>query len=298
MSNNKEDENTNRVNRSYEKIQRVIAAENYDDYLVEYFEQYQTLLSDYHHVISNQFELIQKTIRTCDKQNYHLNQNEPHVKFKDLTAKFYDDIIDIIHYYFQYSHVIGYRINHSMLNDMNNEIMCIDANMQKMKEYITKNTTKHINSSRHERFIESLPDVHSTVTFYDEKHHVINHFEIRNRNKCPTLENNAFKISLHKAEQYMTSDMVKAMKNTNNSNDIEENELISLNHILSIILYCDHQKLHNSLCRANKIQNNEKNHKINEYLMEAVEFFSTTLSVDITVFYHCFSTTCSSDELN
>eukprot|EP01084_Bolivina_argentea_P034106 63111_1 len=349
-------ENTNCDASSCKKIQRVTAAlsfrelvkdeEGFDDYIVEYFEQYKTLLNDYHHIIishipiPNQFELIYKIItrltkgkcdiRTCkwfkrSQQKHHLNQNKSHIKFKDLTATFYHDILDNIHCYFQHSYDIGYRIHNSMLNDINNEhkqIMYTDVNIQKIKEHITKNTTKHNNSSRHERFIDSLSDVHSTILLDDEKHPVINHFEIgnryhkqnRNRNKYTTLkeeilnnamhplQNNTFKISLHKAEQYMASDVVKAMKNTSN-NDIEENEPISLNHILSIILYCDHQKLHNSLCRAFKVQNNENNHKINEYwnwytyLMESVEFFGNVLSAD-NGFYYCFSTTYSSDELN
>eukprot|EP01084_Bolivina_argentea_P126277 223617_1 len=275
-----------------------------------------------------------------NQQNNYTQDNQPTDTHSLFYNHILDNIHCLFQHSHDIGYRINYHdmLDSNEENKNENPVTNIDNNMLKMKEHITKiRTTNKISDAspaRYTRFGDSLTGNPSKKIWDDEEYPVMNYYELGNtyyfgsenkqdnpqnignkkygslkdeilNNKICPLRINQFNNSIHKGQMYSSADIIKSM--TSNTDalckkyDIKENTPISLQHIFSIILYCDYQQLHNNLRQA--FATYEINTNINEhwnlckYLREAVECFGNNL-VPGKNFYYYLHFKSSDDELN
>eukprot|EP01084_Bolivina_argentea_P076315 138309_1 len=150
-----------------------IINDKHNELILEYFNKYEYLVNDYHHIIVDhlnssttctnnyQFSLLHNEIAKhikCDvikcQQYKRYSRNRENVekatnKIKDENVLFYIDLLDNIHCYFVHSYHIGFRIKHNIKNESKQELQDIDSKqlyydkqMEQLKAYLSNKRNK------------------------------------------------------------------------------------------------------------------------------------------------------------
>eukprot|EP01084_Bolivina_argentea_P193697 332288_1 len=293
-----------------------------DSYLIE------NLLDDYHHLICNHKledtynELkircdhietcvcIKRTYRErslCDGHSVYsgVNINEINV----------EQIMDSIHCYFEHSFDLNLMFTENEMDCINNyyqndeeqkEIQYMNGdtlNIQIMQEIINNKKKKYNICITNDKFVTQIQNNSNLIHQFGRKYDYYN-----KRDACyvsakyKTLQNELvnglmkklqFNVLLIRAEHMKNKQHSKLYTAEYNNYGIEYLSSVTIEHLLSLMVYCNYKHIRKLLCKTYITLKTNKHNKLHakyvnlsKHLFEIVQVFGTHTKND-DVFYHC-----------